>query len=65
MIHTPEVSGISRAIANKLQLLDNRKQKVDYYIINAYHPDSGRSQDEHEVFLEYLGDVCESTKNWY
>ena len=56
-LYTPEISGIARAMAIKLQFLDNRERKVYYYVIIVYHSGSGRSQDEHGTFLESLSDL--------
>lgn len=55
--YAPEINGVARAMEISLVFLDNRNNKVEYFVISAYHPDSGKSAEEHEEFINHLSDL--------
>ena len=56
-IYAPTVNGVARVMGLSLTFLDNRNNKVEYFIISAYHPDSSKSDEEHEAFINHLSDL--------
>ena len=56
-IYAPTVNGVARAMGLSLIFLDNRNNKVEYFVISAYHPDSSKSNEEHEEFTNHLSDL--------
>ena len=56
-IYAPPTNGAARAMGINLTFLDNRNNKVNYFIISAYHPDSSNSDDEHTEFMNHLNDL--------
>ena len=53
-VYAPTVNGVVRTLGLSLIFLDNRNNKVEYFIVSAYHPDSSKSNKEHEEFTNHL-----------
>mgnify|MGYP003333642019 FL=1 len=48
-----------RAMGIKLCFTDNKRNKIHYYLITAYYPDSSKSQDEFDLFLTQYSDFLD------
>ena len=62
-VYAPTLNGIARAMGISLTFLDNRNNKVNFFVVSTYHPDNGRSNEEHEEFTSHLGDLYSSVPN--
>ena len=56
-VYAPTVNGDARAMGLSLIFLDNRNNKVEYFVISAYHPNSSKNNEEHEEFTNHLSDL--------